>query len=72
MRKLLRGSMDLLLVSRRIGRVYIDVIRSNCQIFLTFPHSSAPSLLEVRLRYEDGEQGLTGVEMWKVGESKEV
>jgi hypothetical protein len=25
--------MDLLLVSRRIGRVYIDVIRSNCQLF---------------------------------------
>jgi len=58
--------MDLLLVSRRIGRVYIDVARSDCQHFLLFSHVP----VEGRLGRECGE-GLTGVEIWKVGESNE-
>jgi hypothetical protein len=34
--------MDLLLVSRRIGRVYIDVIHSNCQLPFSFSRNPDP------------------------------
>jgi hypothetical protein len=56
--------MDLLLVSRRIGRVYIDVVRSDCQPLL---HTTPRLPLD-----KAGEGGrLTGVEIWKLGESNE-
>jgi hypothetical protein len=32
--------MDLLLMSRRIGRVYIDVIHSNCQLSFSYSRKS--------------------------------
>jgi hypothetical protein len=37
--------MDLLLVSRRIGRVYIDVIHSDHQLSFSYSRNPDPSLI---------------------------